>query len=142
MQLKFQKLSHRATAPARATDGAAAFDVTTIEAGEVMPRSAHTFRTGLAFEVPAGYVMLAFSRSGHGFKHGLRLVNAVGVIDSDYRGELLVRLQNDTGTPFSFDQGDRVAQVMILALPDVEIIEADELGSTRRGSSGLGSTGQ
>lgn len=142
MNLKFKRLHPEAGIPSFATAGAACFDIQTIEAGEVAPHGGtFQFRTGLAFEVPEGHVMLVFSRSGHGFKHDLSLVNAVGVIDSDYRGELQVKLRNAGQIGFGFEPGDRIAQALVLPLPNLQLIEADELGDTARGAGGFGSTG-
>lgn len=139
--IHFKRLHPCAQAPVRATVGAACFDLKTIEAGDVPAHGAHTFRTGLAFEVPPGHVMLIYSRSGHGFKHGLRLSNAVGVIDADYRGEVMVRIQNDKAVSFGFESGDRIAQAMIVPLPAMELVEVDALSGTERGTGGFGSTG-
>ena len=142
MKLRIQKLHPDAQLPAFATAGAACFDLQTIEAGEVGPcGGTYQFRTGLAFEVPAGHVMLIFSRSGHGFKNSISLVNCVGVIDSDYRGEVQVKLRNDSPISFGFEPGDRIAQAMILPVPALEPELADALTETQRGTGGFGSTG-
>jgi dUTP pyrophosphatase len=142
IQLYIQRTHPSARMPVFATEGAACFDLQAIEGGEVEPHGGTvTFRTGLAFEIPPGYVMLVFSRSGHGFKNGLRLVNSVGVIDSDYRGEVMVKIRNDSAIRFGFLPGDRIAQAMILPVPEVEIIESHQLSSTERGTGGFGSTG-
>ncbi len=144
IQLKVKRLTHNAELPKKATDGSACFDLCadTTESGVfIKPGEAATIDTGLAFEVPPGHVMLVFSRSGHGFKQGLRLVNCVGVIDSDYRGEVKVRLHNDGKGIASFWCGDRVAQAMVLPVPDVELVDTDHLTDTARGAGGLGSTG-
>lgn len=142
MNLKFKRLHPDAGTPSFATAGSACFDIQTIEAGEVAPHGGtFQFRTGLAFEVPDGHVMLVFSRSGHGFKHDLSLVNAVGVIDSDYRGEVQVKLRNASPLRFGFEPGDRIAQAMVLRLPELVLTEVNELGDTARGAGGFGSTG-
>lgn len=142
MKVRVQKLDPAASLPKFATDGAACFDLQTIEAGEVGPcGGTFAFRTGLAFEVPAGHVMLVFSRSGHGFKNSISLVNCVGVIDSDYRGEVMVKLRNDSPLRFGFEPGDRIAQAMIMPLPAFELELVDELSTTQRGTGGFGSTG-
>ena len=86
--------------------------------------------------------MLVFSRSGHGFKNSITLVNCVGVIDSDYRGELMVKLRNDSALRFSFEPGDRIAQAMIVQLPSVQFVAVEELSDTQRGAGGFGSTGK
>ncbi len=142
MKLKVKKLHPNALLPRYATDGAACFDLHTIESGEVAPcGGTFQFRTGLAFEVPVGHVMLIFSRSGHGFKNGISLVNCVGVIDSDYRGEVQVKLRNNSPLRFGFEPGDRIAQAMILPVPVVELELAEDLTETQRGEGGFGSTG-
>ena len=142
MKLKVKKLHHVASLPRYATPGSACFDVQTIQAGEVEALGGtFTFSTGLAFEVPEGHVMLVFSRSGHGFKSGIRLANCVGVIDSDYRGELLVKLHNDSPLAFGFEPGDRIAQALIMPVLAAGIVEVAELSETERGTGGFGSTG-
>lgn len=142
MQLKYKKLHPDAIAPRYATEGAACFDIAALNGELVMPKQPAEIATGLSFEVPSGYVMLVFSRSGHGFKYGVRLANCVGVIDSDYRGELMVKLTSDDGELMRVFAGDRIAQAMIIPIPSVELVEADELSETARGVNGLGSTGR
>jgi dUTP pyrophosphatase len=127
--------------PRYATPGSACFDLHTVGGGLVEPLSAKSFPIGLAVEVPEDHVMLIFSRSGHGFKHAVRLTNCVGVIDSDYRGEVGCKLHNDSAQEFMVNAGDRVAQAMILPVKQVEFIFADELSDTERGTGGYGSTG-
>ena len=141
MKVRVQKLHPDAQLPRIATAGAACFDIQTIEHARVEEFGSCAIRTGLAFEVPAGHVLLVFSRSGHGFKNGLRLANCVGVIDSDYRGELMVKLHNDKALPFEFEPGDRIAQALILPLPVFELEWSDGLTATDRGAKGFGSTG-
>jgi dUTP pyrophosphatase len=145
MKLKIKRLDERAIIPKFATDGAACFDLHAID-GDVFEShptdaKAAIFRTGLAFEIPPGYVMNVYSRSGHGFKDAMRLSNCVGVIDSDYRGEIKVALRVDGESRTLVRTGDRIAQAMIVALPVVQIEEVDELSDTARGASGFGSTG-
>lgn len=141
MKIKVKKLDPAAVLPTYATAGASCFDIRTIESGKVPAHGVRRFRTGLAFEVPDGYVLKVYSRSGHGFNHGLRLSNVVGVIDSDYRGEVIIGITNDSSIPFEFEPGDRIAQGMIVPAPQVELIEADSLSETARGAGGFGSTG-
>lgn len=136
--LKVKRLHPEAKLPVYATEGAACFDLSALHGGIV--GSSHTFPTGLAFEVPAGHVMLVFSRSGQGFNHDVRLANCVGVIDSDYRGEVKVKLTADRGA-FNVMQGDRIAQAMVLPIQQFAFEEVDELSSTERGTGGFGSTG-
>lgn len=138
MNLKVKLLSPDAFIPSYATPGSACFDLAALHGGLVDP--ANTFSTGLAFEVPDDHVMLVFSRSGHGFNSDVRLANCVGVIDSDYRGELKVRLTADD-QPFAVFPGDRIAQAMVLPVSQVTFVEVAELGTTQRGTGGFGSTG-
>lgn len=140
--IKIKRLTEAARLPEYATEGAACFDLRAIEPGHVEAFGAHTFRTGLAFEIPRGSVMLIYSRSGHGFKNDIRLANCVGVIDSDYRGEVMVKLRNDGPIAFDFEAGDRIAQAMIAAAPAFELEETSKLSDTARGAGGFGSTGQ
>jgi dUTP pyrophosphatase len=156
MNVKFTKLHPNAAIPTYATDGSACFDLRILDAdgcscaGETIKHDDPVLcRTGLAFEIPADHVMLLFSRSGHAFKRGIRLANCVGVIDSDYRGEVMVKLAKDDdwhdhieGAPIDrVFPGERIAQAMILRLPEVVLVEVDELSSTERGTGGFGSTG-
>lgn len=127
--------------PAYATAGAACFDLHAMHEGWVPAGGATSFQTGLAVEIPPGHAMLIYSRSGHGFKRGVRLVNSVGVIDSDYRGEIAVKLHNDSPLDFYFERGDRIAQAMVVPVPRVELLRVDELSDTERGAGGFGSTG-
>ncbi len=142
MKIKIKKVHSDATIPEYATTGAACFDIKTIEHGDVSAQGARTFRTGLAFAIPSGYALMIYSRSGSGFKHGIRLGNAVGVLDSDYTGELLIRIHNDSNVAFSFNAGERIAQARLELSPQVEFELVDELESTERGDGGFGSTGK
>lgn len=134
--------------PVYATKGAACFDIraylpfqngrsTVIAPYSVIP-------TGLQFEIPEGKVLMVYSRSGHGFKHATRLANCVGVIDSDYRGELMVRLARDTSLEESLvvNHGDRIAQAMLVDAEQVTFEEIQEISETARGKGGMGSTGK
>lgn len=151
MKLKIKRVHPDAQIPRYETEGAACFDLQVCEPGKSplalggdgdVVVAASTFSTGLAFEVPEGHVMLIFSRSGHGFKNGVRLANCVGVVDSDYRGELMIRLAaDDAKTPLSVAHGTRIAQAMLVQLPQVEFEEVDDLSTTSRGTGGFGSTG-
>lgn len=142
MNVKIKRLTADAKIPTYGSDGAAAFDIyTTTYLRHLEPGEAVTFPTGIAVEVPEGHVMLVFSRSGYGFTHGVRLSNCVGVIDSDYRGEIMIRLRNDGANPLYLGSGGRIAQGMILPCPQIAFVEADTLGETDRGARGFGSTG-
>lgn len=141
MQLEIKKLHPEARLPTYGTEGAACFDLATIEAGVIEPGSSAVFRTGLAFGIPEGWMLAVYSRSGHGFKHGVRLVNGTGIIDSDYTGEMLVGLRNDGSLPISVRAGDRIAQAMLLPALRLNFREVDELKVTERAAKGFGSTG-
>jgi len=145
MNLKICKTYSDAIVPKYATDGAACFDLHAIteKPMEILgPNESIVVRTGLAFEVPDGHVLMVFSRSGHGFKHGVRLVNGTGIIDSDYRGEVLIGLHNDrTHESFDVRTGDRVAQAMLVPVPRVTFHVVEQLSITERGAGGFGSTG-
>ena len=147
MKISVKKLHPNAMIPKFASHGAACFDLHMLgeEVGSHVDSGARYFTTGLSFEIPAGYVMLIFSRSGHGFRQAMRLSNCVGVIDSDYRGEIKVALRfdgDDNATEFPIIKyGDRIAQAMILPTAGIELVEVDELSKTDRGTGGFGSTG-
>ena len=99
------------------------------------------FRSGLAMEIPDGYFGAIFARSGLATKKGLRPANCVGVIDSDYRGEIIVPLHNDTDEFMTVFSQDRIAQLVIMPYLEVDFTEVQDLDSTERGSGGFGSTG-
>lgn len=144
MQVKTKRLTPDAKLPTYATDGSGCFDIYTTSEGDV--NHSLTLSTGLSFEIPVGYVMLVFSRSGHGFNSNMRLANCVGVIDSDYRGELKVKLTNDGNNAYhttwpTIKKGDRVAQAMVIPFEQVQFLEVDALSTTIRGDGGFGSTG-
>ena len=139
MKIKVKRLHSDAVLPSYATEGSGAFDLTAIT------RSGQVYGTGLAFEIPKGHALFIYSRSGMGFKDDIRLSNCVGVIDSDYRGEVKVKLAHD-GEAYQAaywpSVGDRIAQGVILKLPAVEFMEVEELTDTARGEGGFGSSGK
>lgn len=134
-------LSDGAVLPKYESRGAACADLASIETKIVPAGGTAVFRTGLKVEVPDGYVMKVYSRSGHGFKSDVRLANCVGIIDCDYRGEVMVKLTNDSVNPFMVAMGDRIAQFMIERAPQFEFEVQENLTSTVRGEKGFGSTG-
>lgn len=141
MQIKIKKLHHNAQIPTYATDGSAAFDFYATNSVMLFPEGSGIINTGISIEVPDGFVLLLFSRSGHGFKNGIRLSNCVGVIDSDYRGEIKLSLTNDNvQRNYLVEAGERVAQGMVVPIPMVSFIPSDDLSHTERGSGGFGST--
>ena len=147
MKINIQKLHPDATIPRYATDGAACFDIHAIlDAPVTLYRGESVIiRTGLAFEVPDGYALMVYGRSGQAFKHGIRLANSVGVVDSDYRGEVMVKLTREYETatnPITIETGDRIAQAMVIPSPRVEFEVSEQLTLTDRGQAGLGSTGK
>lgn len=147
MKVKIKLLSDTAKVPTYATSGAACFDLYADmpDSGPVYVTEACPvlFKTNIALEVPEGHVMLVFSRSGHGFTHGTRLANCVGVIDSDYRGEVGVKLTSDgcLHETMVVKHHDRIAQAMILPFPRVDVFQVGDLSETARGTGGFGSTG-
>ena len=138
------KLGKELPWPSRATEGSAGLDLAACIDRDVTiaPRQLVCIPTGVAIALPGPeYVALVFARSGLCIKHGIALSNGVGVIDSDYRGELQVGLTNLSDTPYTIRPGDRIAQLVVtpVVLPQVEIVE--ELEDTGRGTGGFGSTG-
>ena len=130
--------------PYYATPGSAAMDLhACVDAPVAIPaRGRAVIPTGIAIALPSpDYVALVFARSGLGIKHGVAPANCVGVIDSDYRGEILVGLQNSGDADFTVQPGDRIAQLMVVPVIQAQIEMADELDETQRGSGGFGSTG-
>lgn len=142
--MKIKKLSEDAQVPTYATSGSACFDLYANTGEFGLLTEAETFGTSIAFEIPDNHVMLVFSRSGHGFNHDVRLANAVGVIDSDFRNEVKVRLTPDESSSTFLDvqKGDRIAQAMVLPVERVYFEVVEELSETKRGIGGFGSSGK
>lgn len=139
--MKVKKLHKDAVIPSYATKGAACFDFHTLTLGYVHDVRPLVCSTGLAFSIPQDHVMLIFSRSGHGFNNDVRLANCVGVIDSDYRGEVKIKLSKDRGADYFVNKFDRIAQGLMLPIKQVSFMVVDELDETERGDNGFGSTG-
>lgn len=127
--------------PKPATDGAACFDIQSASEAVIPPGGTAVLDTGLRFRIPVGHALMVYSRSGHGFKHDVSLSNGTGVIDSDYRGEMKVKLRNDGAESFTVKHGDRIAQAMLIKLPNLHMISGTVENDTARGSGGFGSTG-
>lgn len=149
MDLKIKAVSNKIgkdiPLPFYATPGSAAMDLhACIDEAVTIPAGARrTIPTGIAIALPGPeYVALVYARSGLGIKHGVAPANCVGVIDSDYRGEILVGLQNSGESDFTVRSGDRIAQLMIAPVIQANIQMVDQLDETQRGSGGFGSTGQ
>lgn len=143
MQLKFKKLSEKATLPVRAHKSDAGLDLTTIGISSVINECGQlmlVYHTGLAVEIPEGYVGLLFPRSSI-YKKSLMATNSVGVIDSGYRGEIMMVLKATTDVvPAVYKEGERFAQLVIVPIPEIEVVEAEELSESDRGTDGYGST--
>lgn len=136
-------LSPLAKIPTYGTEEAACFDFYAAidKAVEIPPHGCVNIPTGLAFCLPKGTVMLMYSRSGHGFKSGVRFVNCVGVIDSDYRGEVRVGLRNDFDVPYTVTPKERIAQGIVQSCMRTVFEQVETLPETARGTGGFGSTG-
>lgn len=143
INVKFKRLAALARLPEYQTSGAAAVDLSSASEDDiVIPKGEiRSVPTGLAVEIPEGVVAVVSARSGLAFRNGISLANGIGVIDSDYRGEIRVGLLNAGGSDFTVHSGDRIAQMMFLPVLAAEIEAADELSETERGEGGFGSTG-
>ena len=142
MILEVQRLDPRATLPTRAHAGDAGFDLYAMEAVTLEPGERALVRTGVAIALPEGHAGLVLPRSGLAARHGIALVNAPGLIDEGYRGEVKVLLLNtDRREAFAMAPGDRIAQLVLVAVPAAEAVEVAELGATERGNGGFGSSG-
>ncbi len=137
-------LNPRAKLPTYGTAGAAGADLYALTDGPVTIAPGETAKipTGLAVAIPQGYVGLVFARSGMACKRGLAPANKVGVIDADYRGEVMIFLHNHSPEPQVVEDGDRVAQLMIVPYLTAQFAPAEELEGTERGAGGFGSTGR
>jgi dUTP pyrophosphatase len=142
MKLEVARLAKDAVLPTRAYDGDAGLDLYSVEAARIEPGQRVSVGTGIAFAIPAGHAGLVLPRSGLAARNGIALVNAPGLIDSGYRGELRVLLLNtDSSEPFVVEPGDRIAQLVIVSLPEIELSERESLDVAARGERGFGSSG-
>ena len=144
MKVEVKKLRDNATIPTRGSLQAAGYDLyACIDAAvTIKPHTTEKIGTGLAIAVPDGYFGAIFARSGLAAKQGLRPANCVGVADSDYRGEYIVALHNDTDEEKIIEPQERIAQLVVMPYLSVEFEEKDELTETARGAGGFGSTGE
>jgi len=141
IELPIRRLRPDAQVPTRAYAGDAGIDLAACERVELAPGERALVPTGLAVAIPAGYAGYVQPRSGLATKHGISIVNTPGLVDSGYRGELLVNLLNtDAREPFVVEPGMRIAQLVVLAVPDVEPVEVEELPDSERGDRGFGSS--
>ena len=142
--LLVKKVRDNAIVPRRATPGSAGIDLYCAADTEIVLEKGQTalIPTGIAVAVPSdGYAAFVFPRSGLAVKHGIGLLNSVGVIDSDYRGEILVGVINQIDKPYTVTQGERIAQLVVMPVSPLPVIEVEELDETSRGEGGFGSTG-
>jgi len=143
MDLPVVKLKDEALLPTRAHEGDAGLDLYACEAAHIGPGERWSVGTGVGVEIPTGHAGLVLPRSGLARDHGIALVNAPGLIDSGYRGELRVLLLNtDPAETFRVEPGERIAQLLITPIATPEPVEATELGDSARGEGGFGSSGR
>ena len=142
IDLPIKRLRDDAVVPQQAYAGDAGFDLVSCERVEIAPGARAVAGTGLAVAIPDGHAGLVIPRSGLAAKHGLSIVNAPGLIDAGYRGEVMVILLNtDQSEPFVVEPGMRIAQLVIVELPTVRLVETAELPGSERGERGHGSSG-
>lgn len=145
VNVNFKKLDKNAHAPTYGSEFAAGADLYALTGGETVrfkPGETKMIHTGIAVEIPEGYAGLVYARSGIATKRGLAPANKVGVIDSDYRGEVMVSLHNHSNEEQEIADGERIAQLVIAPFLAAEFTECDELTDTQRGEGGFGSTGK
>jgi dUTP pyrophosphatase len=141
IELPIKKLREDAVVPMRAYDGDAGMDLSSCERVELGPGERALVPTGLAVAIPEGYAGYVQPRSGLAAKHGISMVNTPGLIDSGYRGEVLVLLLNtDRTETFVVEPGMRIAQLVVLEIPGIDPIEVEELPASERGVRGFGSS--
>jgi dUTP pyrophosphatase len=141
-ELRFTRLSEKATLPTRANEGDAGLDLYAAESAAIAPGARVSVGTGLAVAIPGGLAGLVLPRSGLALKQGVTLVNSPGLIDSGYRGEVRILLLNtDRTSEVKIAAGDRIAQLVLVPIATASPLEAEELDSTLRGSGGFGSSG-
>lgn len=143
MTLRVQRLDAAATLPTHAHEGDAGYDLHALEPVDLAPGERTMARTGIAVEIPPGHAGLVLPRSGSAARHGIALVNAPGLIDSGYRGEIRILLLNtDRSEPFHADPGDRIAQLVLVRVETPPVEEVASLTATQRGEGGFGSSGR
>lgn len=142
MTLRIRRLDRRALLPSRAYEGDAGLDLYALEPAALGPGERASIRTGIAVEIPDGQAGLVLPRSGLAARHGISLVNAPGLIDAGYRGEIQVLLLNtDPADTFTLKAGDRIAQLVLVRIEAPDVLEVDELAGSERGAGGFGSSG-
>lgn len=142
VRVPFQRLSNEIETPRNAYQGDAGVDLRSSVDLVLAPGERAAIPCGVSLAIPEGYAGFVLPRSGLAAKHGISLVNAPGLIDSGFRGEVRAILINlDPEQPFSISKGDRIAQLLVLPVPVIEFVEVDDIGTTERGSGGFGSSG-
>jgi len=142
VRVAVRRLDPAAKLPLRAHDSDAGYDLHALQAATLCPGERMLVRTGIAIELPLRHAGLVLPRSGLAARHGIALVNAPGLIDHGYRGELKVLLLNtDRAAPFELAAGDRIAQLVVVPVAAPDIVEVDALAASARGEKGFGSTG-
>lgn len=142
ISIPVKRLDEELDMPAYAYVGDAGLDLRSSEDAVLQPFERRLVPCGIALAIPRGYAGFVLPRSGLAAKHGVSIVNAPGLIDSDYRGEIKVILINlDSNEPFAVSRGDRIAQLVVLQVPPVDLVETDRLDETIRGVGGFGSSG-
>ena len=143
-KINIKKLNDNATIPTYGSEFSAGADLYALadEPIVIAPHETLLVHTGVAMEIPSGYVGLVFARSGLATKRALAPANKVGVIDSDYRGEIMVALHNHSSEPKTVENGERIAQIVLVPYIAADFDEVDELSDTVRGEGGFGSTGR
>ena len=142
ISIPVKRLDEELDMPAYAYVGDAGLDLRSAEDAVLQPFERRLVPCGIALAIPRGYAGFVLPRSGLAAKHGVSIVNAPGLIDSDYRGEIKVILINlDSNEPFAVSRGDRIAQLVVLQVPPVDLVETDRLDETIRGVGGFGSSG-
>lgn len=143
MELRFQILNEAAILPSRAHSGDAGLDLHSAQSAHIGPGERWQISTGLAVEVPEGHAGFVLPRSGNALRYGISLVNAPGLIDAGYRGEIGVLLQNnDPAEIFRVKPGDRIAQIVVVPIATLEPVAVDALADSERGAGGFGSSGR
>jgi dUTP pyrophosphatase len=139
-ELPIRRLHEGAVLPSRAYEGDAGVDLASCESAEIPPGGRATVGTGFAIAVPEGYAGLVLPRSGLAASHGIGILNAPGLVDSGYRGEVRIILYNPGRETFRVEQGMRIAQLVLVAVEEVRLLEVDTLPESERGERGFGSS--
>lgn len=144
MQINLKKINDDAIIPSKGTNESAGYDLYAYldrDKKEIMPGETYMVKTGISLEIPVGYFAAIFARSGIASKRNLRPANCVGVIDSDYRGEIMIPIYNDSKNAQAIENKERVAQMVIMPYLNVSFNLVDELSDSNRNADGFGSTG-